>query len=323
MPFGGGGSNEAALARKEEQERQERIRAGTRRINNIFDGGTFGTDAVAAGSVFDPKATYFLADGTTWTPTLPLSVAASEPAKDTAPPRFGGRGMQEEYRGGSPDGSGSSFSQEDWGGEGGRSSVLANAFGVTAPPQTAAEEFAKLVKEGKLYGGTTTQSGFDDDFFAGRRDAYMDYHVPQLEEQYGNAGRELTFALARGGNLNSSVRGDKLSELQKLYDRNKQMIADQALAYENQTRTAVEDARGNLIATLNATGDAQGAANAALSRAAVLSRPDQFSPLGQLFVDFTAGLGTQAAQERAYAAGGPAPRYNLGLFGNPGRVTVR
>ena len=86
------------------------------------------------------------------------------------------------------------------------------------------------------------------------------YATPQLEDQYGKAGKELTFSLARGNMLDSSVRGEKMSELQKLYDIQKQQVADKALSYETSSRNAVEDSRQNLISMLNVTGDAEGAA---------------------------------------------------------------
>lgn len=170
-----------------------------------------------------------------------------------------------------------------------------------------------------------TFSQFDNGFFDAQRQAAVDYATPQLEDQYAKAGRELTFSLARSGNLDSSTRGAKTADLQQLYDVNKQKVADDALAGATQARNAVEDARSGLIATLNATGDATGAANSALARSSALSQPAAYSPLGQLFTDFTAGLGVQAAQERAAAASGGAyrPAYNTGLFGNTGKVTVR
>jgi hypothetical protein len=163
---------------------------------------------------------------------------------------------------------------------------------------------------------------FTNDFFKGRRDAYTSYATPQLEDQYGKTQKELIFSLDRSGNLDSSARGEKVADLQKLYDIQKQGVADKALSYENQSRNSVEDARANLIATLNATGDAEGAAKSALARADILSAPTEYSPLGQLFTDFTSGLGIQAAQERSFAAGGPKPTYNTGLFSNRGRTTV-
>jgi len=181
------------------------------------------------------------------------------------------------------------------------------------------------IRQGTTDINNTFDSQFNDDFFNKRQQAYMDYSTPQLEDQYSKANNELTFALARGGLLDSSARAQKQGDLQQLYDINKQKVADDALAGATQARTAVEDARSNLIATLNATGDAQGAANSALARSSALSQPAAYSPLGQLFTDFTSALGTQAAQERAAAASGGSYKsnYDTGLFGNAGRVTYR
>lgn len=299
-----GGGGEAAAARADEQKRQAEIRKGTARINSIFDGQTVGAGALGAGSMYDPKATYYLADGSKWTPQAVVADTFKKAPLDTSGPVTGrntiftGRGREgETARSGIP------------------ATVTSEGKWIPGQNKTAEEQFAEMMKGGKLYSGTARKGGFTDDYFKGLRQNYIDYATPQLEDQYGKAQKELTFALARGGNLDSSVRGDKAGELQQLYDLNKQQVADQALAYEGEARNSVEDARSNLIATLNATGDAQGAANSAIARASALSKPAAYSPLSQLFADFTAGLGTQAALERAnYYGGAQAPRYSTGLF---------
>jgi hypothetical protein len=170
--------------------------------------------------------------------------------------------------------------------------------------------------------GAAKPGQFTDDFYKGRKQAYLDYATPQLQDQYKDAQKQLIFSLDRSGNLDSTARGEKTGELQKLYDIQQQQVADRALSSETSARNSVEDARSNLITMLNATGDAEGAAKSALARSQALSAPEEYSPLSQLFVDFTNGLGVQAAQERSYNAGGPAPRYNTGLFGNAGRVSI-
>jgi hypothetical protein len=171
---------------------------------------------------------------------------------------------------------------------------------------------------------SSTFGQFDDGFFGRNRQAFMDYAQPQLDEQFGDASKELTFDLARSGLMNSSVRGDKTSKLQRLYDQNTQQITNEALSREQQQRNAVEGARADLVSMLQTTGDAQGATNQALSRASILSAPQPFSPVGQMFQDFTAGLGTQAAMERAASVSGGRfqPRYNTGLFGAPSSAVV-
>lgn len=193
-----------------------------------------------------------------------------------------------------------------------------------------AEEQARQarIREGMGRIDSTFDSQFTDDFFTGRQNAFLEFATPQLEQQFNDAQRDLTFSLARQGLTDSSVRGQRTAELQRLFDTNRQDIADQALAYSNDSRNAVEDARSDLVRTLNATGDADAAAKAALARASALSQPQAFSPLANLFGDFTRGLGNQFALERAEALSGLQPRtvarYNTGLFPNSSSaVSVR
>lgn len=175
-----------------------------------------------------------------------------------------------------------------------------------------------------IFDGTPDKPGFDDNYFNKQRQNYIDYATPQLEDQYGNANKELIFALSRSGLTNSSVRAQKEADLQKTYNLNKQQIADQALSYEGQARSSVEDARSNLIATLNATGDAEGAANAAISRSSALSKPAAYSPLTNLFADFTSALGTQARLETGSSYyGEKLGRYDSGLFPNRRSVVAK
>lgn len=176
----------------------------------------------------------------------------------------------------------------------------------------------------QVYGAPTTQAGqFNDAFFDKIKQGYIDYATPQLQQQYQDAGKDLTFSLARSGLLNSSARAQQEGRLQQLYDTNAQDIADKALSYESDARNNVEDARSNLITTLNATGDAQGAANSAIARASALSTAPSYSALGQLFTDFTGTLNTAAAQQKAAAASvGAYSPSTAGLYGNAGKVTV-
>lgn len=201
-----------------------------------------------------------------------------------------------------------------------------NSGGGEAKAARRAEE----KRQAEIRAGTTKINGifeqFDDGFYGDRQKAFMDYASPQLEDQYGDAQKQLTFALARNGTLDSSVRGQKTGDLQQSYDLNKQQISDQALASSTEARNATEDARANLIATLNATGDAKGAANSALARSSALSKPAAYSPLTNLFADFTSTLGTQAALERAnyYSGGQTGSRYSTGLFApSSGAVKVK
>lgn len=192
--------------------------------------------------------------------------------------------------------------------------------------RNAKKEFEEALKNG-LFSGIEQRTGFNDDFFSGLSQSFIDYARPQLDDQFGKAREQLTFALARNGTLDSSMRGEQNADLQRDYDTNLQDITDKGRQYATDARTNVERARADLIGMLQATGDAAGATNAALSRASILSQPPAYSPLGQLFTDVTSGLATQAAFERAEALGGyprgSVARYNTGLFSpRPGAVKV-
>ena len=205
---------------------------------------------------------------------------------------------------------------------GGKAGDYANQQAQQATDAEAARQAA--IKSGTDQVNSTFDSQFTPDYYQKLADNYTGYAEPQLNDQFGDATRQLTYALDRSGNLNSSTRGYQESQLQKLYNQNDQSIKDQAVAYEGQAKSNVETARENLINTLNATGDAQGAANSAVSQSSALSTPAAYSPLTNLFADFTSNLGTAAAAARAYAlSGGYSPTISPAMFSNSGpAVTV-
>lgn len=257
----GGSSDYADQARADEEERQARIREGTDRINQTFNGTLAGVNPAAA---YDPTQTYYTASGEVYRP----------PSSDYREP-----------------------------------TSTEKMFGVTRGDPGSGANPNDLLAKGQLFTGTQQQGGFDDNFYNARRQAYLDYANPQLQRQYEDAVKQLTFALGRNGLLDSTVRADREGKLQTEYDTQRQGIADKALDYENQARNQVEQARQNLISTLNVTGDASGAANSAITQAKNLQAPPAFDPLASLFEDATAGLATQAQLEARNAS-----QYNTGLF---------
>lgn len=166
--------------------------------------------------------------------------------------------------------------------------------------------------------------GFTDKFYGDRKQAYLDYALPQLDQQAGDARKQLTFALDRSGLLSSSTRADKEAELQREIDTARQGLFDKANATANETRSNVETARADLIKMLSTSGDVEGAVGSALSRAQALSQPTAFSPLSSLFDNFTSALGTQAAAERAqyYSNGAVKAPFNTGLFAPSGSTKL-
>src|SRR6185295_7517652 len=73
-------SREAERVRKDEADRQARIRAGTQRINSIFEGGgAKGFGAVTGG--YDPTKKYYTSSGAVWTPKTGTGPATSHVEK--------------------------------------------------------------------------------------------------------------------------------------------------------------------------------------------------------------------------------------------------
>jgi hypothetical protein len=181
------------------------------------------------------------------------------------------------------------------------------------------------IRQGTARINSTFDGQFTPEYFNRLRQNFLDYALPQVQKQYGDASDQLKFAMSRGGLTDSSVNAQKRGKLDELNALRAREVADQAQGYSTNARNSVEDARSGLISVLSATGDADQAARSAINRASALSQPPAYSPVSQLFGDFTAGLGQQMALERAQAFAGPGTkiaRYNTGLFGGGNSVVV-
>lgn len=189
--------------------------------------------------------------------------------------------------------------------------------GSSAADAARAEEAARQarVRDGTNQINSIFDGQFNDEFYNGRQQSYLDYATPQFEQQHADAQKQLAYWLDRQGITDSSIRAGKEADLRKLYDTNKRYVADTALNYSNDARNNVEQSRSNLISQLNATSDVSGAVTSANNRAAALTAQTGYSPLGQLFATFTNALSNQAQQEQTAALTGSPSYYNTGLFG--------
>lgn len=152
-------------------------------------------------------------------------------------------------------------------------------------------------------------SGFDDDFYNARGKSYVDYAKPQVDDQYSEAVKALTYALARNNRLDSSTAGDQKAKLQKQYDKAMTDTTSKGMDVTNSTRDAVDSARTNLVQINSNLADPNVIAAQAQSAAEGLSAAKSFDPLAPLFVNVGEALATQADLERRQNA-----RYNTGLF---------
>jgi len=154
-----------------------------------------------------------------------------------------------------------------------------------------------------------TFAQFDQPFFDARRQSYIDYASPQLEDQFKDASRDLLLALTRSGLQNSSARARRFADLQKQYDTNARGIANKALDFENRARSSVESAKGDLYSQNQNLADPAMVAQNAMNRATTLTQMPSYNPLLALFEGVTAGIATQADLERRGLA-----RKDTGLF---------
>lgn len=142
-------------------------------------------------------------------------------------------------------------------------------------------------------------AGFDDNFFAGRRQAALDYYQPELTKQFSDARRQLEFALARAGLTKSSVAGEQMSDLDTRFQTASADVARRAEGAAADARRQVEDQRATLLSQLEATGDTGAAANAALARSQTLRQAAvSYDPLGDIFAGVGTGVGAVMQGQR-------------------------
>lgn len=148
-------------------------------------------------------------------------------------------------------------------------------------------------------------SGFNDDYFSGVGKAYSDYYAPQLDRQYQAARDRTTYALADSGGLDSTAAGSKFGNLTADYGVQRQQIEDRAIGAQQDLRGQVEQNRSELIRQLETGSGVESTAQTALARAQSLSAPQTFSPLGDLFAQYTGNVRNNVALQGAGYTGSP------------------
>lgn len=174
---------------------------------------------------------------------------------------------------------------------------------------------------------------FQPDWYKQREADYRSLYRPQLDEQFTKSGEDLTYWLADRGTLNSSVRGEKSGELQKLFDSGMRKINDSALNMTNDTKNQVANARSGLISDIR-QGNAfdeptvvqtmTSLAPPTTQYSAPVFSSDSSNSFADMFGVFTNTLAKQANLERAaaYSGGAIRPTFNTGLFGGGNSVRL-
>ena len=177
------------------------------------------------------------------------------------------------------------------------------------------EEYARQNAEEEARQGRITQgkanidnafAGYDDNFYSGQAQNYMDYATPQIEDQYGDALRSLTNALSRNGVSQSSMAADRRAKIEKQLANAQTDAARQGQSFANDTRQSLAGVKNNLISQNQSLADPTLIANMAANQSIAASQLPSYNPVAQIFAGAAEGLATQQQLEARDKA-----RYNM------------
>lgn len=148
-------------------------------------------------------------------------------------------------------------------------------------------------RQNRIAQGTTAINnafaGFTPTFYQQRAQAYEDFALPQLSQQYQTNRNQVGFNLANRGLASSSAANKQWSDLARSLGQAKQQIADTGISQAQQLQQGVESQRNTLLNQLYQSADPANAGASAVNVAAGYAQPSTFAPLGNMF----AGLANQ------------------------------
>ena len=250
---GGGGDGGAAEARAHEEARQEKIRAGSAKVAEIF-GGPYNYEEEV------------------WTPTgrnqagMPII-----PEGGAQPSRF------EQINNAGPQSLLWAFPYGQ--NYGGRGLGSANSF-AAGPNKRVNPDTGEVEQRSTAMRSGVHEGQFTDDYYDGVARAFVDYYMPQAQEQYKDAQRLIAF---HPGGTRSSAYGRKAGKLGQEFERAKGNISERSQAAAAARRGEVEDNRSRIMAAVRAGAGASEAAASAAAASKALQRPNVYEPIGDLF----------------------------------------
>lgn len=254
---------DAKRARAEEKAREKEIRKGTRHINNIFDGGRYRVGTETAQERVER-------------PTIERIIQEAEPTQVV-----GGRNEGASVPG-------SRIIRFKVGDQEFDSRDEARDFRRSLPRTRDVQKDVFAVSEGV------------QPFLDQRRGALADFFLPQLDEQYDDAGEDLLAAHARAGTLHSSSYVENASDLERQFALAGAKVQSDIEADVARTAQRFDQERSALIAELRANADRSAATQGAQRVIQnIQAEPPDFNPLPSLFEGVTASIGSAAQNFRA------------------------
>lgn len=131
----------------------------------------------------------------------------------------------------------------------------------------------------------TAFQGFDPNYYNDYQKSYLGYYNPQIDKQFGDTNRELTYRLADRGLLESSVGAESIGNLFRQYGDKKSDVANAAIDAANKLKSQVQDTKTNLYSLNESASDPATVAAAAAGQASAIAQPQNYNALGSLFAD--------------------------------------
>ena len=153
--------------------------------------------------------------------------------------------------------------------------------------------------------------------------SYQDWANPQVSQQFRDANDRLMFRLDdMGHGAGSSTMVNRTGRLQDDYTQARADVADRSLDIANQTRQNINAQRAQMVNLLQQTGDPSQISSQLGQVVDTLRAAPSFSPVGPVFQNATAGLGSYLDGLRfgqMQTAAGQTPTYSNPSSGS-GRV---
>lgn len=184
------------------------------------------------------------------------------------------------------------------GGDGGAGQIAADRQKDEADRASQIKKGIALINE--RFRGFGKKSGYLDDY----KQAYTDYYLPQLDDQYQEAQDQNLFALSDAGLLKSTARNKAFTDLAEDYELQKGGILNKAEIVAGDHRANINAERDSIINQLLASANPSvAAASARQSANALRASTPNFSPLAAVLAP-TVGAGANYLEgRRARAAG--------------------
>lgn len=219
-----GGDGGASAMRRQEEERQARINAAIRTINEIFDPPEY-KQGINAATEFDPNRTYYNKDGSVFDAQTNFSLPTTGNLRYNMMDQI--VRMRDQY---------------------------ANPWDM--------DKINKAIANGELYTGyeTVKPENKREKLYGEQRQAVYDINARDVNRQYGDAEKANRFGLARNGLMGGSADVDSNARLQEMTNEGLVKAGGIADNAASALRTADESARQSLISMAQSgidTGTAQ------------------------------------------------------------------